>query len=274
MSGRVSNETLRFGAFTLDPGRASLSGPSGELPLRPKAYDVLLYLVEHRGRVVSKDELMGAVWPNVFVTENSLVQCVSDIRAALGEEGPSILKTVARRGYMFDAPMTVPVSATAELPAAAADPAVAAAPARRPLRPLLLAGLMVLVLAGLGGTWWWWSADGEPESVASAGRLSIAVLPLAAFNSGNDYLADGLTEDIIGALARFPDLAVLAPRTVAAYKGRAPAREEIARDLKVRYFAEGSVRQSGGKLGCPCGSPMRSRAPWCGPTSTTPTPTS
>ena len=247
MSGRVSNEPLRFGAFTLDPGRASLSGPSGELPLRPKAYDVLLYLVEHRGRVVSKDELMEAVWPNVFVTENSLVQCVSDIRAALGEEGPSILKTVARRGYMFAAP----VVATAEPPAAAADPAVAAAPARRPLhslRPLLLAGLMVLVLAGVGGTWWWWSADGEPESVASTSRLSIAVLPLAAFDSGNDYLADGLTEDIIGALARFPELVVLAPRTVAAYKGRAPAREEIARDLKVRYFAEGSVRQSGGKL--------------------------
>jgi len=243
----VSDQTLRFGAFTLDPGRASLSGPSGELPLRPKAYDVLLYLVEHRGRVVSKDELMEAVWPNVFVTENSLVQCVSDIRAALGEEGPSILKTVARRGYMFDAPMTVPVSATGELPAAAADPAAATMPAKRPLRSLLLAGLMVLMLAGVGGTWWW-SADGEPESVASASRLSIAVLPLAAFDSGNDYLADGLTEDIIGALARFPELVVLAPRTVAAYKGRAPAREEIARDLKVRYFAEGSVRQSGGKL--------------------------
>jgi adenylate cyclase len=247
VSGRVSNQTLRFGAFTLDRGRASLTGPSGDLPLRPKAYDVLLYLVDHRDRVVSKDELMEAVWPNVFVTENSLVQCVSDIRAALGEEGPSILKTVARRGYMFAAPVTVPVAATAEPPAAAADPAVAAASARRPLRPLLLAGLVILALAGLGGTWWW-SADGEPESVASTGRLSIAVLPLAAFDSGNDYLADGLTEDIIGALARFPELAVLAPRTVAAYKGRAPAREEIARDLKVRYFAEGSVRQSGGKL--------------------------
>ena len=246
MSGRVSNETLRFGAFTLDPGRASLLGPSGDLPLRPKAYDVLLYLIDHRNRVVSKDELMEAVWPNVFVTENSLVQCVSDIRAALGVEGPSILKTVARRGYMFAAPVTA--TATAEAPDAAADPAVAAAPAVRPVRVLLLAGLMVLLLAVLGGTWWW-SAEGEPESVASTGRLSIAVLPLATLDSGGDeYLADGLTEDIIGALARFPDLVVLAPRTVAAYKGRAPGREEIARDLKVRYFAEGSVRQSGGKL--------------------------
>ena len=247
MSGRVSNKPLRFGAFTLDPGGPACRARRASCRCARKAYDVLLYLVEHRGRVVSKDELMEAVWPNVFVTENSLVQCVSDIRAALGEEGPSILKTVARRGYMFDAPMTVPVSATGELPAAAADPAAAAMPARRPLRSLLLAGLMVLMLAGVGGTWWW-SADGEPESAASASRLSIAVLPLAAFDSGNDYLADGLTEDIIGALARFPDLAVLAPRTVAAYKGRAPAREEIVRDLKVRYFAEGSVRQSGGKL--------------------------
>lgn len=247
MSGRVSNETVRFGAFALDPGRASLSGPSGDLPLRPKAYDVLLYLIDHRDRVVSKDELMQAVWPNVFVTENSLVQCVSDIRAALGEEGPSILKTVARRGYRFAAPVTVGLTAPA--PAAAADPAVAAAPARQPRRAMLLAGLMVLLLAGLGGTWWWWSAEREPESAAATGRLSIAVLPLGTIDSGGDeYLADGLTEDIIGALSRFPELAVLAPRTVAAYKGRAPGREEIARDLKVRYFAEGSVRQSGGKL--------------------------
>ena len=60
--------------------------------------------MEHRGRIVSKDELMGAVWPNVFVTENSLVRCVRGIRAALGEQGQSILQTVAHRGYMFAAP--------------------------------------------------------------------------------------------------------------------------------------------------------------------------
>src|SRR6188474_3347020 len=127
-----AENTLRFGAFTLDPARASLAGPRGEAVLRPKTFDVLLYLARHPNRIVSKNELMEAVWPNVFVTENSLVQCVSDIRAALGDEGPAILKTVARRGYMFDAPVT----ATVDTPAAVADPAVVAARARHPLRPL------------------------------------------------------------------------------------------------------------------------------------------
>ena len=96
---------LRFGAFSLDTDRAGLVGPHGALTLRPKTFDVLLYLARHPRRLVSKDELIAAVWPNVFVTENSLVQCVREIRAALGDEGQQILKTVARRGYIFAAPV-------------------------------------------------------------------------------------------------------------------------------------------------------------------------
>jgi TolB-like protein/Tfp pilus assembly protein PilF len=80
-------------------------------------------------------------------------------------------------------------------------------------------------------------------------RLSVAILPLAMLDSsGDDYLADGLTEDIIGALSRFSELTVLSQRTVASFKGRSPTREEIARDLRVRYLAEGSVRRGGGRL--------------------------
>src|SRR5689334_5044274 len=100
-----AEDVLRFGPFSLDLARASLSGPDGQVPLRPKSFDVLLYLLRNRDRVISKDELMGTVWPNVFVTENSLVQCISDIRAALGAEGQAFLKTVSRRGYIFSAPL-------------------------------------------------------------------------------------------------------------------------------------------------------------------------
>ena len=101
----LSNKVLCFGDFNLDPTRASVSGPDGILPLRPKAFDVLLHLAERPNRVVSKDELLQAIWPNVFVTENSLVQCISDIRAALRDDNQTILKTVARRGYIFVAPL-------------------------------------------------------------------------------------------------------------------------------------------------------------------------
>jgi len=233
---------LRFGAFGLDLDRQALVGPSGALPLRPKAFDVLLHLVRNRGRVVSKDELMQAVWPNVFVTENSLVQCISDIRAALGQDGPTILKTVPRRGYMFAAPVVE------DQPAVDAPPAET--PARRPVHAVMAAGVVVLVLTVAGATWWSVSRPASTELAAvPQKRLSIALLPFTMLDSaGDDYFADGLTEDIIGALSRFPDLTVLAPRTIAAYKGRTPSREEIARDLKVRFLAEGSVRRSAGRL--------------------------
>jgi len=69
----AAEKILRFSGFSLDPNRVSLMGPAGPMPLRPKAFDVLLYMARQPGRVVSKDELMSALWPGVFVTENFLV---------------------------------------------------------------------------------------------------------------------------------------------------------------------------------------------------------
>src|SRR5204863_3543231 len=154
----ASGTILRFGAFRLDPDRATLEGPQGERALRPKSFDVLLYLVRHRDRVVSKDELLGAVWPNVFVTENSLVQCISDIRAALGQDGPTILKTVPRRGYMFAAPVVE------DQPAVDAPPAET--PARRPVHAVMAAGIVVLVLTVAGAAWWSVSRPASTELAA------------------------------------------------------------------------------------------------------------
>jgi adenylate cyclase len=237
-----TEKILRFGAFSLDPNRASVAGPNGPLPLRPKAFDVLLYLVRNRDRVVSKDELMQAVWPNVFVTENSLVQCISDIRAALGEDGPAILKTVARRGYLFAAPLV-----EEEPPG---EPPSPDSPARKRPRILLAAGLLAVVLGAIAAGWWWKSPSSPVETAGVLQkRLSIAVLPFTILGSaGDEYFANGLGDDITSALARFPDLTVLAPQTVAAYRGRTASPEEIARDLKVRYVAEGSVRRTAGRL--------------------------
>ena len=180
---------------------------------------------------------MGAVWPNVFVTENSLVQCISDIRAALGPEGATILKTVARRGYMFAAPLS---AETPPQSGRVAEPPVPQAPPHGDRRARAAARRHGRRLGGGGRR----GDRGRPAAQAPVDRCAAA----GRVESGDDYLATGLGEDIIAALARFPDLAVLAPRTVAAYRGRTPAREEIARDLKVRYLADGSVRRSGGRL--------------------------
>ena len=70
--------------------------------MRRKSFDVLRYLVEHAGRVVTKEELIRAVWPDVTVSDELLTQCVSEVRRAIGEESQRIIKTVPRRGYLFD----------------------------------------------------------------------------------------------------------------------------------------------------------------------------
>src|ERR1700674_1556471 len=94
--------TLSFDAFTLDVSRGCLRRGADDVRLRPKSYDVLRYLVENPGRLVSKEELIRAVWRDAFVTDNSLVQCLIEIRRALRDGGQVIIRTVPRRGYIFD----------------------------------------------------------------------------------------------------------------------------------------------------------------------------
>jgi DNA-binding winged helix-turn-helix (wHTH) protein len=92
----------RFGRFVLDLERGALLAADGkELPLRPKSFALLLLLVENAGRLMSQEAIMESLWPNVFVTENSVCQCVRDIRDALGSEACQTLRTVTRRGYLF-----------------------------------------------------------------------------------------------------------------------------------------------------------------------------
>jgi predicted ATPase/DNA-binding winged helix-turn-helix (wHTH) protein len=92
-----------FGEFTLDVSRGSLVKDGEEIKLRPKLYETLKYLVENPGRLISKQELMQAVWPDAFVTDDSLVQCTVELRRALDDGNQRLLKTVHRRGYLFTA---------------------------------------------------------------------------------------------------------------------------------------------------------------------------
>src|SRR5215475_10721928 len=94
---------FRFGDFVLEPERASLSKAGREIKLRPKVFDALRYLIENRGRLVPKEELIQALWPDAFVTDDSLVQCMVELRRALDDRSQDILKTVPRRGYIFSA---------------------------------------------------------------------------------------------------------------------------------------------------------------------------
>jgi len=99
------HKVFRFEGYTLDVTRGCLSKADREIDLRPKSFDVLCYLVENAGRLVSKDEIIKTVWPNVFVTDDSIKQCVSELRIALCDSEQRMIKTVPRRGYLFAAPI-------------------------------------------------------------------------------------------------------------------------------------------------------------------------
>jgi DNA-binding winged helix-turn-helix (wHTH) protein len=115
----ASSPRYQFGEFTLDIARGCLLCAGAEIKLRPKVYETLRYLVEHPGQLIGKQELMQAVWPNSFVTDDSLVQCALELRRALHDGDQQLLKTVPRRGYLFTASVTQ-LAATFEPPVTAA----------------------------------------------------------------------------------------------------------------------------------------------------------
>jgi len=120
----------QFGAFTLDLETGFLRHAGATVDVRAKAFDLLAYLVEHRGRVVTKDELVDAVWAGVAVTDNSLAQCMAEVRRVLGDDSRDMIRTIARRGYVFAADVTAPgVETMASIAATtAAPPSIAVLP--------------------------------------------------------------------------------------------------------------------------------------------------
>jgi DNA-binding winged helix-turn-helix (wHTH) protein len=97
----IESPLLRFAEHTLDVDRRSLKNNGRDIALRPQAMEVLCYLAKNPGRPVPKEEIFREVWSGLFVTDDSLVQCIADIRRALDDADHRIIKTVPRRGYLF-----------------------------------------------------------------------------------------------------------------------------------------------------------------------------
>jgi class 3 adenylate cyclase/pimeloyl-ACP methyl ester carboxylesterase len=124
----VCEEVLRFAGFTLDLRRGCVRAGDREMELRPKSFAVLKYLVENAGRLVAKDELINAIWPSVSVADESLTHCVSDVRRALSDSDRCLIRTVARRGYLFAASVT---RVSDQIPVTRRDPPPPPKPAER-----------------------------------------------------------------------------------------------------------------------------------------------
>src|SRR5215831_3584269 len=145
---------LRFADWVIDLDRACLSKGAEERKLRPKSFEVLCYLAQHPRRVVSKSELMSAIWQDSFVSDNVLVQSLLEIRRALGDGSQQLIKTVARRGYLFEAEVVAEAEATGESenePPTAALPPVSLKAGFNRRWLLAWAVLAILLVGGLLG---------------------------------------------------------------------------------------------------------------------------
>ncbi|HTZ69581.1 MAG TPA: winged helix-turn-helix domain-containing protein [Acetobacteraceae bacterium] len=236
----------RFGPFRLDPVGRTLSRDGMELRLQARVFDTLLYLVEHHDHVVEREELMGAVWRGRTVDPNNLGQAISALRKAL-QVGADTTQWVAtaQRGYRIAVPVTFEPFDPGP-GALALSPAIEQPRRRWPWAmgvalALLSTALLALLLR---------HRPVEPTAPFAPPPRSLAVLAFANMtgNPGQDYLADGLAEELIDSLSRIKALQVVARSSAFVFKAHPAAIGDIARALNVSAVLEGSVRGDGGRL--------------------------
>lgn len=234
-----------FGRYRLDPGCGALFRDGHEVPLRPKSFEVLLHLVRRRGVLVGKDELFATAWPGLVVTDDSLTQCVTEIRKSLGDHERQIIRTVLRRGYVFQAEVREEQRQSAKPALPERDRGTS--PTRAP-STWTLVGLGVLAVAVAAA--WWRLTQGPFAPDWHPPPASIAVLPFADMSEAGDqqYLADGIAEEILNMLAQSPELTVIARTSSFAVNGRNTDIGTIARLLNVANVLEGSVRKAGDRV--------------------------
>ncbi len=208
---------LRFAGFELDQQRAELRGPEGGvIKLRPKTFDLLILFIGSPGRILSKQELMEAVWPNIHVGEDSLFQCIRELRAALGDDQRQIVKLVSGRGYMFDAEvLTGPVAGQDNPPApeTIASPETVASGPSAPRLGLRLRG-PIAAAAGLAAIVGLAVATPIFRADISVKRTPIvAVMPMAEANQDPQTaaMAAAVTDRLTDGLAKIDNIRVVAP---------------------------------------------------------------
>lgn len=246
----VAPRAYRFDGFRVELLRRQVVALDGtRVTLSSRAYDVLVHLIEHRNRLVGKDELMQAVWPGVVVEENNVNQAISVLRRALRDqrESPRFIATIAGRGYRFVADVDVEAGADATvasrvdatLPTAQEVTASAAGAIRRVSRRWMLISAASTAVAGAG--WLLWARRRSPP----AGTVrSIAVLPFQPLSAGdgNDPLQLGLADALINRLSGLPGVVVVPFSSVRPFAGLGQDPLAAGRDLRVAAVLESNVQ--------------------------------
>jgi TolB-like protein/predicted Zn-dependent protease len=205
----------RFGDCCLDTDRRELRRGAALVPVEPQVFDILAYLIRNRDHVVSRDDLIAAIWAGRIVSESALTTRINAARNVIGDNGQVqlLIKTFPRKGVRF---VGTVYDDQSQVGLGTSDPGGA-----QSIRALTL-----------------------PD------RPSIAVLPFANMSGdpGQDYFADGMTEEVITALSRCTWLFVIARNSSFTYKGKTVDVRQVGHELGVHYVLEGSIRRVGGRV--------------------------
>ena len=232
-----------FGPFRVDVVKRRLLRDGEVIRLTPKAFDLLLVLVEESGRTIEKDELLDRVWPGTAVEENNLNQNITALRKSLGDsrQESQYIATIPGVGYRFVAEVRVAEEGLTQRRNGATKAQSVARPSRVFRYALLIT--VPLLLAALAFALY----RREPPRPAMS---SIMVLPLENIsgNAGEEYFADGMTDALIGDLAKISGLHVISRTSSMHYKGTKKSLPEIAREINVDAIVEGTVQRSGDRV--------------------------
>ncbi len=258
-----SESRYLFDDIIIERGNFRVSKNGEAKSLTPRAFDVLVYLIEKRGRVVEKQEIFDAVWKETFVTDNALMRAVKEIRRELGDDAaaPRYVKTVHKRGYQFIAevaeqaemPESKPAAdktEKAELKISENESKIESPKIRNPKSEIrnpkwLRAALPVVILFAAVILAAWFLGKRNTEQIKS-----IAVLPFQIESGSADieYLSDGITESIINNLSQISDLKVMSRNSAFRFRQNQTDAKNIAAQLGVETLVTGDIRQIEDKL--------------------------
>ncbi|MBI1777602.1 MAG: winged helix-turn-helix domain-containing protein [Proteobacteria bacterium] len=208
----------------LDVARRELRRGTDLIPLEPQVFDLLVYVIRNRDRVVSKDDLLQAVWGGRIVSESTLTTRINALRRALGDSGEEqrLIRTVARKGIRF-------VGAVVEAETAPKKHVSRADGIQAPL-------------------------GSERPGLSLPDKPSIAVLPFENLSGDPEqvYFSDGLADDVVTALSKWQWFFVIARNSSFTFRGKAVDVKQVGRELGVRYVLEGSVRKSDNRVRVTC----------------------
>jgi TolB-like protein/DNA-binding winged helix-turn-helix (wHTH) protein/Tfp pilus assembly protein PilF len=255
-----------FKAFRLDTVNHLLSRDGDRVPLSPKGFDVLAYLVEHGGQVMTQDEILEALWPETFVNPEVLRKYIQEIRKALKDrpDNPEFIETLPKRGYRFIAAVTdesaaePPELATADsieelatkeqateptIEAKATPLAVESPSDSRALWKLAIVLVLVVAAAAVIGAYFRPVRRGANAPLLN--NRSVAVLPFADMSPAKDqeYFSDGLAEQLINDLAKVSGVKVIGRSSSFQFRGKDVDLRDVGRKLGVSNILEGSVRR-------------------------------